>query len=446
MRIWFVNQPWAEVVADDPADSVSIWTAEVGRRLVAAGAKDGGSPDVVACSRHFTGAPRRERVEGMEHRRVSSTGDRALRALRLLDKRGLTPPGRPVFASTLYYPAYGRAVSRAVRAGPGDVVHVHNFSQYLPGLRRQHPDATLALHVHCEWLAFLDRSVLARRLGHADLLVTCSDYLSAQVRDRFPAFADRVATVPNGVDVDRFRPRARHDRGRRILFVGVLSPHKGVHVLIEAFQAIADAVPDAVLDLVGPEQVLTPSMLGPTDHDPTTASIVPLMRPDYPARLRQQVRPDLVDRVRFLGPVRYADMAAHYASADVVVLPSVCQEAFGLPAVEAAASGVPVVATRSGGLPEVVVDGETGLVVDRGDARAIAAALLLLLGDEPRRRALGEAGRRRAEQRFGWDGTASTLLARYREAGLRRTVASRQGGAGVPSQAPPAAVGDEARR
>ena len=108
----------------------------------------------------------------------------------------------------------------------------------------------------------------------------------------------------------------------------------------------------------------------------------------------------LAHRDRILLPGQRADAAALLAGADVCVVPSVWQEAFGLAALEPMAAGVPVVATRVGGLPEVVVDGVTGLLVEPGSESGLTRALARLLGDRALRQRLGVNGRRRARERF----------------------------------------------
>jgi glycosyltransferase involved in cell wall biosynthesis len=95
-----------------------------------------------------------------------------------------------------------------------------------------------------------------------------------------------------------------------------------------------------------------------------------------------------------------ADARELLEGADVCVVPSVWQEAFGLAALEPMARGVPVVASRVGGIPEVVVDGETGILVPPGDEAGLARALDRLLADPAERARLGANGRRRAAEQF----------------------------------------------
>ena len=102
-----------------------------------------------------------------------------------------------------------------------------------------------------------------------------------------------------------------------------------------------------------------------------------------------------------------------FASAEVAVVPSL-YEGFSIPAVEAMACETPLVATRAGALPEVV--GDCAVLVPPGNAADLAAGLADLLDDEPRRRALGAAGRRRVEELFTWRAVAVATADVYRSA------------------------------
>jgi glycosyltransferase involved in cell wall biosynthesis len=90
------------------------------------------------------------------------------------------------------------------------------------------------------------------------------------------------------------------------------------------------------------------------------------------------------------------------------------EEGFGLPLAEAMAAGLPTVASRVGGMPEIVVDGETGILVAPGDADALADAIVRVLADPELGRRLGEAGRARAVERYSWDVIAAATVALHR--------------------------------
>lgn len=134
--------------------------------------------------------------------------------------------------------------------------------------------------------------------------------------------------------------------------------------------------------------------------------------------------------VCFTGQVSDEALAGFYDKADLFVLPVIPLpddlEGFGIVLLEAALHGVPAVATRTGGIPDAVVDGETGVLVDCGDYTAIMAAIIDLLQNSAKRKAMGEQARRRAVTDFSWDVIARQYLACF-ETVAPRTTSSRQG-------------------
>ncbi len=105
---------------------------------------------------------------------------------------------------------------------------------------------------------------------------------------------------------------------------------------------------------------------------------------------------------RYVGWQSQAELPAHMAGADIVVVPTVAQEALGRTAVEAMAAGKPVVASRLGGLPFTVADGATGLLCEPGNPTDLAAKLSALFDDPGLRERLGNAGRKRFEEHYAW--------------------------------------------
>jgi glycosyltransferase involved in cell wall biosynthesis len=116
-----------------------------------------------------------------------------------------------------------------------------------------------------------------------------------------------------------------------------------------------------------------------------------------------------------LGFVPHHELAPLYARAAVVAVPS-HREGFGVACAEAMAAGRPVVASAVGGLLDLVVDGETGLLVPPRDVPALRAALERLLGDAELRRRLGEAGRRRVQEHFSWPAVTDQTIQAYEDA------------------------------
>ena len=409
MKLGFVTQPWA--IALPPSESIAIGTKAIAERLA-----DGHQP--LIWSPPPPGASEgRCCADGVEYRFVSGRGD--YRIQRILERLPLFGERRPLFSSALYYPSYHLQVALAARREQPDAIRISNFSNLLPLFRRMCPSALIVLSMHCEWLTQLDRRLVDRRLSRADVIVGVSDFITERIRARFPQHAARCVTVANGADVERIVPTDR--RGRcgpvRLLTVGRISPEKGPHVLLEAFALVAQRRNGVELHVVGKEGLPPQEMLLNLDKTPRVQALAPYFREGYLQRLREGLPDRVRSRVHFHGWARHEELAAEYARADVFVFPSAWDEPFGIPVAEAMAAGLPVVATRVGGIPEIVSDGDTGLLVEPEDAESLAAAMEKLVGDAELRARLGDAGRRRAVERFSWERAATAY----------RTIFERQG-------------------
>jgi glycosyltransferase involved in cell wall biosynthesis len=233
---------------------------------------------------------------------------------------------------------------------------------------------------------------LLLRLFHRFL--TVSEYSARELG----APRSRTRVVYGGVDCDRFRPGPDSSR-RGVLFVGRLTPHKGVDRLIRALPAGA-----------------TLTVVGSGGHDPE-----PPER-EYGELLGRLARGR---SVRFLGPVPDEELPALVRQAAVVALPSVhvtcygrriaVSELLGLVALEAMASGTPVVCSRLGGLPEIVEDGTTGFLVAPGEVDELRERLAQLLHDPALAARMGGCGREHVLARFTWTACAERCLAAYSE-------------------------------
>jgi phosphatidylinositol alpha-1,6-mannosyltransferase len=180
-----------------------------------------------------------------------------------------------------------------------------------------------------------------------------------------------------------------------VLCVSRLVTRKGQDVLIRSMDVVRTLVPDAVLVVVGDG-------------------------PDA-GRLRDLARTAPAGSVVFAGAVPDDELPAHYGACDVFAMPCRSRwgglevEGFGIVFLEAAAAGRAVVAGRSGGAAEAVLDGETGLLVEGREPKAVALAVARLLLDPALRGRMGAAGRARVEARFTWTGQSERLAEVLRE-------------------------------
>jgi len=246
------------------------------------------------------------------------------------------------------------------------------------------------------------RSVTRYATLQSDLVTTPSEWLRRAALDtlQLPP-ACRIEVVPNFVDADEFHP-APDRSGLQRLFPRIEWKGPGrPAVLLHAsnFRALK-RVGDAVVAL---SEVIRerPAVLVLVGDGPEREGVENLVRVL-----------GLGPYVAFLGEQLH--LGGLFGQADLFLLPSE-QESFGLAALEALASGVPVVACAVGGVPEVVREGETGRLVPPHDPRALAAAALDLLRDEPRRAAMGRAARADATTRFRPGPVVDRFEALYRE-------------------------------
>jgi spore coat protein SA len=300
--------------------------------------------------------------------------------------------------------------ARRVLAAIGpDIVHHHSRPAGLWFSKGGAPAAKNVISLHSMdygWAfgyAGWDRRLFNRGFDAASRVLGVSNFIRAHAEERYPRIRSKSRTVYNGVDGNLFKPTfAEATVGTPgdypILYVGRVEERKGVHVLVEAFEnVISRQRPNARLRIVGPHSYW--------DAKPS---------PYYEAlAARCKDNP----RIELLGPT-YNDeaLAAIYRESACTVVPSVFPEALGLTSLEAQASGVPVVVSNAGGLPETVSPGVSGLVFANGDSGQLGEAVLSIIGNPDRRRAMGTAAREWVIRTFSWDVIAAELERTYSEA------------------------------
>lgn len=387
-RVGFVYPFWGEWFDRSPDYSMDI----IGAGLATSLPEHGLQPGVFIRGGRKKAA--QWRAQGVDYRLVP----------RRFDWRWM--PGRLPrrIASQLSFLAYATGAARFLRAWRPDVVHVYIFDEMIPLLRRLVGGSVpIVLHMH-DHRQILNATASARRLGGADLIVGCSEFITNQAVQQFPSLADRFTTVLNGTPVERFdSPPTDGGEPIRLLYVGRLSPEKGVHTLVQAFSYLRGENRRIQLDIVGP------SNLAPFKSVSTESSrsrLEPIrrfwMESAYDEHLRDLTSDIERGAVRFHGSLPHEDLPKVFERADIVVFPSIWDEPFGLPVIEAMAAGKPVVASAVGGVPETVEDGATGVLFPPGDVPAMIASIKRLLDNGELRQSMGAAGRRAARNRFSW--------------------------------------------
>jgi glycosyltransferase involved in cell wall biosynthesis len=362
---------------------------------------------------------------------------------------GLLDLSVPYFASRSYFREYASSVARGLKRERPDIVHVQNCTQFLPLFHGAVPNARLFLHVHDEFLALLPEPVLRPRLEHVTAIVTCSHFVTHRLQTRLPWLASRIHTVGNGVDTAYFQAEERPlEPGKfRILFVGRVSPEKGVHTLAAAFSRLAREDPGAELDIVGPAGLLPFNQIRLLSGDPHVAALTKFYgtrlwdrldkqlfhaHSGYSRAIEAAIPPDVRPRVYFRGLLARGTLRGAYHRAHVLVMPSACMEPFGMPLAEAMATGLPCIGSRAGGIPGIISEGVTGLLVERGDVEGLTAALRHLAMNGALREQMGREARRRAEEHFDWSVPTARLETLYRQALTAAPVTGHRADTGYP--------------
>lgn len=423
MNICFVNEyfpPFAPGGAEWSLDALARALARRGHR-------------VTIVTPNWGAAPREER-EGVEIVRFAFP-------LRLAP--GRTPASPRWLANPIFYLYAALAVARVARRERADVIHAQNKHSLIPSTLAGRllgvpvfltirdgsiiDAAPLCLHRHDRrppdcgvrklWrecseeyfalymkgrrrklrakLAFLyfwlDACLKQRFLRRVDGVVGVSEgILDIYRRSGLLEGVRRVhaignvppaAAPPSPAEVEALRERLGLGGRRVVLYVGKFSPGKGAADLVAAGRPVAHEFPDALFLFVGEGELDAP--------DP---------------------------HVRRLGPLPNRDVLALYPLAEAVVVPSVVPDALSRVILEAMAAGRPVVATRVGGTPELVIDGKTGLLVERHAPEELARAIASLLRDAALRASLGAGARRHVVERFGADDSVDRLIAFYASA------------------------------
>jgi len=345
--------------------------------------------------------------------------------------RGFGPAAGPPPPDPRLGPAWdalSRDLAMAIETTDADLVHCHTWYTHLAGtLVKQAYGIPLAVTVHSleplrPWKreqlgGGYDLSSWVERgaLQAADAVIAVSQDTRRDVLRLFDVAPERVHVIHNGIDTEFFAPDQATDQllahridpaAPYVLFVGRVTRQKGIAHLVAAARHLAPGV--AVVLAAG---------------QPDTPELAAEVRAGVAEAQREGHNVIWISEMQNRQAIRQL-----YSHAALFVCPSV-YEPFGIINLEAMACGRAVVATAVGGIPEVVVDGETGVLVpveisedepmkpadpDRF-ARDLAAAMNELLGDPGRRAAMGAAGRRRAVERFSWASIAERTLEVYRQ-------------------------------
>jgi len=254
--------------------------------------------------------------------------------------------------------------------------------------------------------------LFSRVMGWGKYVIVPSSVIGRYMIENFDVPRERIRFIPRGVDLERFRfnpiDPSRQKSEYKIGIIGRITPIKGHAFFLQSVARVVKLFPMVRIWIVG---------------DP------PKDKPEYKERLlslANQLR--IQNIVEFLG-TRY-DMPKIMSDLDIVVFPSLGQEAFGRVIVEAGASGVPIVATRIGGAIDIIEHEKTGLLVEPNNIMQMMEAILRLLQDREFAKGLALEARKRIEKEYTLTKMVEATLKVYEEARRKRILVIKIGAIG----------------
>jgi len=245
-------------------------------------------------------------------------------------------------------------------------------------------------------------TILGQILRKVDWVSAVSASILEETLQVLPDIASRSSTIHNSLDMPNIQPMPLPFDTPRLLCLGRLVSEKGFDLALTAFRLLSRRFPLTRLIIAGD---------GPAKAD----------LKKYTDEL------ELSDSVDFLGWVEPERIPELMNTVTMVVMPSRWNEPFGLVALQAAQMARPVVAARVGGLPEVVIHGETGILVEKEDPDALGEAMKFILSHPGTAVQMGEAARCRAQQVFNWERFVNNYDALYKKLSEKMVSVKRPG-------------------
>jgi glycosyltransferase involved in cell wall biosynthesis len=428
MKIAFVAQPFDVIPSDG---SMAIWINEISKRIVS-------EYEIVVFSKKRKFFDNSSKQNGIKHVRTSTLIDdqiviipRIQTALFKLFNIKIDFLRKLFFKfyyfRSYYYFFYITAISLKIKREKPDIVVFFNFSQFVPIVKFFNQKIKTVLIMQCDWLIELESTEVNRRLKNTDAILGCSNYIVQGIQRKFPQYQTNCYTLYNGSSQALFNPNKNStialaqeeykklglEDKKVILFVGRITPEKGVDVLIKAMKLVLKLEQNCILLIIGSLGLNPPSPIWLNNNCDSKLDQFEYLKSNYKIyeNYLKNLSFGLEDKIKFLGSKsHYEELATYYSLCDIFVHPSVWNEPFGMILTEAMYCECPVISTCTGGIPEIVVNGETGLLVKPNDPQGLADAILQLIKNETLRKEMGRKAKERVKNKFSWENTSQAFL------------------------------------
>lgn len=285
--------------------------------------------------------------------------------------------------------AYEVEVLKKIKNINFDLIIVENEPAFIYKLRKVYPNKLIFLHLHNDYLNFNNNNS-KEIIKKYDKIITVSNYLKGKILDIDSKV--KVSTLYNATDIERFSKKIEQSKLKKIkdkykiplnkkiiMYVGRVQQEKGILELIQAFNKVSSANKYQLV-IVG-------------------SSFFKNEKNDGFSKMIEKLIQDNSKNITLTGYVDYNDIHSIFSLADIGVVPSQCNEAFGMTLLEFMATGIPTIITNDGALPEIATD-ETSITIikDKDLVSNLESAMIRLLSDDMQRKIMKKASIERAKK------------------------------------------------
>ncbi len=393
----FIHNPDTTVVL--PATNLaSILIHQLAKRLVH-------DYDVIVFSRRYRLQRKKALFDNVDYRRIGMVVDTVTNSRWKRKHKGLLP----FFATERYYQHYMKRIVKEIQKRDISLVHIHNCVQIASFIKKHCPNVKIVLHMTNQWLTQLHAETIKERLLMIDIILCSSNFLLDKIRQEFSVISHRCHMLSYGVDKKCFHKGYIAKTGKQLLYVGRISPERGVHILLAAFKKIKRFYPQLRLALVGSHAVSDADQIVSISTDPHVKALEKYFNSQYIKKLKKKYE---TNDVQFLGAMPQSKIVKYHQNADVFVSPSIAAECAGIATIEALGCGLPVVASRHGCMRQFIDHEKNGLLVQRNNVDVLADALMNILHDKDSRQQMSEHALDSSRQ-YCWKDTTRVLKSLY---------------------------------